>query len=100
MKHDVDAITDPYWRGAYTMLVERFKLLEQMLQDRVRDLEKERAYTDQLEQSLQHCRDRFEAIQADYAARLKALGMSDQDIRDFDAYWKAQLKMQIRHDEI
>ena len=82
------------------MLVERFKLLEQMLQDRVRDLEKERAYTDQLEQSLQHCRDRFEAIQADYAARLKALGMSDQDIRDFDAYWKAQLKMQIRHDEI
>ena len=34
--------------------------------------------------------ERLEELQVDYAARLKALGMDENDIKEFDAYWQEQ----------
>jgi hypothetical protein len=92
MKQDTANLAEPYWRIAYAALVEQFKLLERLLQERLIDLEEERKRTDQLEERIQYYQKRYEALQADYAARLKALGMSEQDIRDFNMYWQAHLE--------
>jgi hypothetical protein len=92
MKQDAANLAEPYWRIAYTALVEQFKLLECLLQQRLIDLEEERKRTDRFEERIQYYQKRYEALQADYAARLKALGMSEQDIKDFNKYWQAHLE--------
>ena len=92
MKQDATNLAEPYWRIAYAALVEQFKLLERLLQERLIDLEEERKRTDQLEERIQYYQRRDEALQADYAARLKALGMSEQNIKDFNKYWQAHLE--------
>jgi len=38
MQHDAGMIADPYWKVAYGVLVEQYKLLEQQLQDCMNDL--------------------------------------------------------------
>lgn len=83
-------LTEPYWRAAYTVLVEHYKLLELRLQECLTDLTEERKRTDKLEALLQYYQGRDETLHLDYLARLKALGLSDQDIQEFHAYWKAQ----------
>jgi hypothetical protein len=90
MKHDAEMLVDPYWRAVYSVLVEQYKLLELRLQERIADLEEERKRTDMLEERLQYLTQRHEDLQADYAARLRALGMSEQDIKDFAMYWQAR----------
>jgi phage regulator Rha-like protein len=88
MKHDADMLAEPYWKATYKVLVEDYKWLEGKLQERLSDFEKEQNYNDILKQQLQHYKQRDEDIQADCIARLRALGMSEQDIKEFDAYWK------------
>ncbi len=92
MKHDADMLAEPYWRAAYLALVEQYKWLERMVQERLADLAKEREGTDRLEERVQYYIKRLEDIRADYVARLKALGMSDKDIEAFDAYWREQIE--------
>ncbi len=92
MKHDADALADPAWRAAYSVLVEQFKLLELRLQERLIDLEEARKRTDKLEKQVQHYQEKIEALLIDYTARLKALNLSDQDIEEFHTYWKKQMK--------
>lgn len=74
------------------MLVERYKWIELRLQERMTDLEEERKHVDELEERLRFSTKRYEDLQADYHMRLRALGMSEQDIKDFDAYWQIHLK--------
>ncbi len=88
MKHDAGALAEPYWYTAYRVLVEHYKLLEARLQERLSDLEEERKRTDALKESVQYYSKRYEALQMDYVARLRAPGMSEKDIQEFDAYWK------------
>lgn len=92
MKQDADKITEPYWREAYKVLVERYKWIELRLQERMTDLEGERKRVDELEERLSFYTKRYEDLQSDYHLRLKALGMSEQDIKDFDAYWHRHIK--------
>ncbi|GCF10874.1 hypothetical protein [Dictyobacter arantiisoli] len=89
MKHDADMIAEPYWKAAYSVLVERYKWIELRLQERISDLEEEQRRVDRLEEDKQYYIKRYEDLQIDYSARLKALGMSEQDIKEFDAYWTA-----------
>jgi acetoin utilization deacetylase AcuC-like enzyme len=90
MKRDADTLTDPFWKGAYSLLVEQYKRLELLLQARMVDLEKERMRSDTLEVHAEYYLRRYEDLQIDCVAKLKALGMSEQDIQDFETYWQAQ----------
>jgi len=90
MKHDADALADPYWQAAYLLLVAQYKWLEGMVQARLVDLEEERKRADRLEERLQYHIKRYEDLQIDYAARLKALGLSEEEIEAFHAYWRSQ----------
>lgn len=92
VRQDVTTLQEPYWRIAYIMLVEQFKALETLLQARLSDLEAERKRNDELEELTRHYILMYEELKVDYAARLKALGMSEQDIRDFNTYWQAHLE--------
>lgn len=38
MKHDADQLAEPFWRMAYARLVEQYKYVERLLQERVSDL--------------------------------------------------------------
>src|SRR5438128_1231473 len=60
MKRDTDTITDPFWRAAYSTLVEQYKWLERTVQVRLADLEKERKRSEALEESVQYLSKRFE----------------------------------------
>ena len=84
MKHDAEMLADPFWRAVYSVLVERYKWLELRLQERLADLVEMQKRVEQLEKLNEDCH-------IDYIARLKALGMSEQDIKDFEAYWQAHL---------
>src|ERR1700730_7901453 len=90
MKHAADALADPYWRRALSVLVEHYKFVERLLQDRVADLEEERKRADELEERLQYRDKRYEDLCIDYAARLRALGMSEREIEEFHKYWSSQ----------
>lgn len=94
MKHDADVLAEPYWRTAYSNLVEQYKLLELRLQERISDLEEQRRQNDTLEKSMHYYRRKYEDLQLDYVARLRALGMSEQDIEEFHAYWREQSERQ------
>lgn len=92
MKQDADALAEPYWKAAYAVLVGQFKALEQRLQERLIDLEEDAKRIELLEKSVQYYENLCEALQVDYAARLKALGLADKDIEEFHAYWNAMRK--------
>jgi hypothetical protein len=92
MKQDVVTVQEPYWRIAYVVLVDQYKTLEALLQARLSDLEAERKRNDELEGLLRHYILMYEELKVDYIARLKALGMSESDIKDFDTYWKRQIE--------
>jgi uncharacterized protein YfbU (UPF0304 family) len=81
MKRDADALTEPFWRVAYQQLVERYKWLEDMVQARLKEMQ-------ELEERTQYYKRYAEDVQADYVARLRALGMSEDQVQEFDAYWK------------
>ena len=83
MKRDADSLADPYWRAAYGLLRERYKWVELRLQERLADL-------DEKQQWREYYQKKREDMQLDYIARLRALGMSDEDIAEFEAFWKAQ----------
>ncbi len=76
MKRDADALAEPYWRAAYAGLVERYMWLELRLQERITDLEEEQKRTDELEERLQYHIERYEDLCLEYAARLRALGVT------------------------
>ena len=92
MRHDADILEEPYWKIAYGELVRRYKWIEEKLQERINDLEKERKYTDSLEREVQQYMKKAEAIQADCAARMRAVGMSEEDISEFNTYWDEHTK--------
>ena len=91
MKHDADMVAEPYWSAAYQVLVEHYKWLERMVQDRLLDLEEEHKHVDKLEEQVQYYQRRTEDIQVDYAARLRGLGISEEHIQEFNTYWETQL---------
>jgi hypothetical protein len=82
MKEDAERFADPYWHGAYLLLVERYKWVELRLQERVADAEEMQKRMEDMEKFI-------EDLRVDYLARLKALGMSEQEIQEFEVYWKA-----------
>ena len=82
MKEDTERLADPFWKTAYGQLVERFKWVELHLQERLVDLEEKQRRIEKLEKAT-------EDLRIDYLARLKVLGMNDQDIQEFEAYWIA-----------
>lgn len=92
MKEDAAKLSEPYWRTAYIALVEQFKALEQMLQTRNNELAEEREHADQLTKDRQYYKEQIETLRVDYIARLKALNLSEQDIKEFDEYWKRQIE--------
>lgn len=92
MRHDAGMLADPYWRVAYGVLVNQYKAVENLLQDRLSDLAEERKQTDASEESVQYYKKRYEDLHADYVARLRGLGMNENDVKDFDTYWKARTK--------
>jgi|SRR5579859_3470351 len=65
-----------------------FKVLEEMHDTARAQLDEERAHVDLLESLLTIYRRRDEEMVADYLARLKALGMSEEQIKDFHHYWR------------
>ncbi len=90
MKHDAEMLAEPYWRAAYGKLVEQYKWLEGMVQERLADLARESERAEKLEERVEYYIRRLEDVRVDYVARLRVLGMSDGDIAEFDAYWKEQ----------
>lgn len=92
MKHDADMLAEPYWKVAYSALVEHYKFIEKLLLDRVADLTKAQKYIGELEERVKYYRGKCEDMQTDYLARLKALGMSEKDIEDFKLYWEKHIQ--------
>src|SRR5690349_5420193 len=76
MRHDANMLVEPYWKAAYGVLVEQYKLLELRLQDRLNDLEEEHRRTDRAEESMRYYQQRYDDLIVDFLARLRALGMS------------------------
>src|SRR6267142_2165393 len=89
MKHDANMLMEPFWRHAYALLVEQCKFLEQRLADRIADLDEAQKRMDTQDDLIRYYKQDYADLQADYVARLKALGMSEQDIKEFEAYWQA-----------
>ncbi len=87
MKEDAEKIADPFWKMAYGELVERYKWLEQRVQERLKDMEEMHQQIERLERLLERSESRNEDDRIDYLARLSALGMSERDIREFEEYW-------------
>jgi hypothetical protein len=92
MRNDANALAEPFWRTAYGVLVEQYKSLERLLQKRIIDLGEYEKRTDRLEGIVQYYENQLKALQIDYTARLKTLGMNEQDIEEFHAYWEKRLK--------
>jgi DNA repair ATPase RecN len=88
MKRDAARLSDNYWRIAYLVLVEQYKQLELRLQDRLADLTENEKRLDNLKKLTKHYEKQFEDMQIDYTARLKALEMNENDIKEFEEYWK------------
>ena len=93
MRQDVSTLQEPYWRIAYIVLVEQYKALEILLRERLSDLEAERKRNDELEELTRCYIQMYEELKVDYTARLKVLGMSESDVKDFDTYWKRQAEI-------
>lgn len=87
MKHDADMLTEPYWKIAYGLLVKQYKLLERRLQGAFIELNEAQERANNLEEINQYLTERCEDLATDYAARLRALGVSEQDIQEFHEYW-------------
>jgi hypothetical protein len=87
MRHDADALAEPYWQAAYLALVERYKWLEKMVQARLSDME-------ELDKEIHYYKKYAADLQIDYVARLRGLGISEEQIEEFDEYWKKQLEEQ------
>jgi chromosome segregation ATPase len=92
MKRDATSLAEPYWRDAYKALVDQYRWLEDRLQERLADLDKKNREIDELEKRVQYWQDHYEALVANHALQLKALGISEQDIHEFEAYWQAHTK--------
>lgn len=92
MKQDADRVAETYWKAAYKALVEQYKALEVIVQERLSDLEEERKRADELEKEVQYYLQQYEAIQIDCVARLRAVGMNDKEIKEFEAYWEEHTK--------
>ncbi len=85
MKHDANALAEPYFRAAYQTLIERYKCLEEMVHTRLLDMEK-------LEKQVKYYKKCIEDLHTDYVARLRGLNMSENQIKEFDEYWKQQME--------
>jgi hypothetical protein len=92
MHDDATRLAEPFWKMAYGRLKDHYLWLEGMVQDRLKDLAEERKSVDKLEKRVQYYVNKIEELKADYRLRLKAAGLSDQDIEEFEAYWQRQIK--------
>lgn len=111
MKEDAAKLSDPAWRVAYEVLAGHFRALEDLLQKQGNDLttyqkalEEERKYTNELRERIldhrQHYQQQLEAMRIDYHARLKALGVSEEDLKEFNEYWKKQSNLLFNTDSL
>jgi DNA repair exonuclease SbcCD ATPase subunit len=102
MQEDAAKLSDPSWRVAYSVLVGQYQALERLMQERLKDAEKQQEeleekqkridlLTERMEYYQQQYEQKIEALRIDYYARLKALGISEQDLREFNEYWKKQM---------
>ena len=91
MKQDAERLADPYWKLAYEQLVYRYRWVEARLQDRLKDMEEMQQQLERLEKFLERAEQKLKDCHIDFLARLKALGMSERDIREFEAYWATQM---------
>jgi len=90
-KHDIDKVAEPYWKEAYQLLVVKYKWLEDRLQERIKDASKSQDRIDDLEWLVNYYAKQHDNILIECEAKLKALGVSEEDIKEFDAYWKVQM---------
>lgn len=91
IQKNAETLTDPAWHAAYDVLLAQYQFLESRFQQQLDELTRKRMHVDTLEELLRYYQERYEAIQVDYVARLKATGMSKEDISEFEAYWQAHL---------
>lgn len=87
MKEDADLIREPYWKMAYEALLNRYLLLEERLQDRLKDMEKMQGQIERLERLLKRSQEQNEDDRLAFRAKLRALGLDDRDIREFEQFW-------------
>ncbi len=92
IKQDAEKLVAPAWHKAYDLLTEQYKFLELRLQETVEHLAKADEHIKTLEEILEYYRSRYKNIHIDYTARLKALGMNNQEIEEFNTYWKDQIE--------
>lgn len=103
MREDTAKLSDQYWRIAYGVLVGQYQALERLLQERIKDAEKQQEelekrqrhidlLKERLEGEIKYYQNQMEALRIDYYARLKALGISEQDLKEFNEYWKRQME--------
>jgi DNA repair exonuclease SbcCD ATPase subunit len=102
MREETAKLSDQYWRIAYGVLVGHYQALERLMQERLKDAEKQQeelekkqkridSLTERMEYYQQQYEQKIEALRIDYYARLKALGISEQDLNEFNEYWKKQM---------
>jgi predicted nucleic acid-binding Zn-ribbon protein len=93
MKEDAERAADIYWKQAYKKLAFEYQWVEVRLQNAHKEMEQMQAYIQRLEKQV-------DDLYTDYRARLKATGMNEADIQDFERYWQEHMKPSFHHDEM
>lgn len=87
MKEDAEGLADPFWKLAYEQLVYRYTWLEERLQDHLADMEEMQQQIERLEKLLKWSERRNKDDRLAFRAKLRALGLADRDIREFEEFW-------------
>jgi len=98
MTREIDADLQPLFKMSFDMVKEMLDETEADLAHERATLARERELVDLLEWLLARYRSRDEEMRADYLARLKALGMSDEQIKEFHEYWRDHTERIFDHD--
>jgi hypothetical protein len=72
------------------VLVAHYQRIEGLLHDRVSDLVDAQEYIERLQRMVEYQHEHLQALRIEYAARLQALGMNEQDIQECETYWQQQ----------
>jgi hypothetical protein len=92
MKQDTENLTGPFWHSAFMHIAKQYNEYKEHIKEWKVKHEERDEYTahriEYLEEHVVYLKKQNEDLQADYVVRLKAIGMNDQDIKEFDEHWK------------
>jgi hypothetical protein len=100
VKRDADMIEEPMWQAKYGELYTYCLQLGEKMKKSVQRLGESQKDIDSLTASRDFWRQRYKDLRVDYAARMKALGISEDAIKEFNEYWSNQGSIPLYRESI